>query len=208
MTGEGVKLVGSGRTDAGVHALAQVANFKCDTSIPPQAFLRGLNSLLAADIVIKDCAPADENFHARFSVKRKVYEYRILNQAIPPAIGRQYAWHIIQPLHPAAMRLAISNLIGTHDFKAFEGSGSPRSNTIRQIFKAEIKKTHAGFILIEIEADGFLKFMVRNIVGTLADIGLEKLPASDLQRILTSRDRSLASATAPPHGLFLKRVIY
>ena len=208
MTSEPVTLIGSGRTDAGVHATAQVAHFKSNTRIPPQAFQRGLNSLLEKDIVIKACEEVDASFHARYNVKSKIYRYRILNRPLPEAIGRQYAWFIPQKLDLDAMRTATAHILGSHDFKAFEGTGSPRSNSRRHIFKAELIQNDGDYLDFVIEANGFLKFMVRNIVGTLADVGRGKITAHDFKEILISKNRNLAGATAPPQGLCLMEVKY
>lgn len=208
MTGQKVVLTGAGRTDAGVHALGQVANFICDTRLEPEDFLKGLNSLLPGDIVIKDCAPVNEKFHSRYDAKSKIYNYRILNRTVPAAIGRHYAWHIRKPLILDAMEEAASCLPGTHDFKAFEGAGSPRKSTVRTVFKAEILKKNENIVIFEIEADGFLRFMVRNIAGTLVCAGLGKISPGDVKKILESKDRNNACATAPPHGLFLMEVKY
>lgn len=208
VTGQQVSLTGSGRTDAGVHACAQVANFKCETHLDGRAISGGLNSLTADDIVITDCLEVEDSFHARYDVKSKTYVYKILNRPNPAAIGRQYAWHIRQELDRESMRAAISHLIGRHDFKAFEGAGSPRSHTTRTVYKAGLVEGKANCLVFEIEADGFLRFMVRNIVGTLAYVGLGKISPDEFRRILESRDRALAGATAPAHGLFLETVVY
>jgi len=208
MTGKDITLIGSGRTDSGVHALGQCANFHCETRLDPQIFQKGLNSLLNKDIVIKDCQYADENFHARYDVKSKTYHYRILNRPIPAAVGRHYAWFIRNKLDTDAMRSAAIHLKGIHDFKAFEGAGSPRSHTVRSVFRTDISEQDAGYVVFEIEADGFLKFMVRNIVGTLAETGLGKISPADFRQILLKKDRKLAAATAPPQGLFLMNVTY
>lgn len=203
-----ITLIGSGRTDAGVHALGQVAHFTCDTKLSPQALKKGLNSLLPKDIIILSCEKTDDNFHARFNTKSKVYNYRILNQSLPSAIHRRYVWHIPKTLDLDSMRSAIGHIKGRHDFSAFEGAGSPRSHSIRNIMKAEIKKDKHGFLVIGLEANGFLKFMVRNIVGTLVDVGLGKITPEGFRKILLSKDRNLASPTAPPQGLFLVQVKY
>lgn len=208
MTGKNISLIGSGRTDSGVHALGQTANFHCDTRLSPQAFQKGLNSLLNKDIVIQDCQYADEHFHARYDVKSKTYQYRILNRPIPAAVGRQYAWFIRKKLDSDAMRSAALHLEGTWDFKAFEGAGSPRSHTVRSVFRTDISEQNDGYLIFEIEADGFLKFMVRNIVGTLAETGNGKLTPEDFRQILLSKDRKRAGATAPAQGLFLMNVTY
>jgi len=208
MTGKKIVLAASGRTDAGVHALGQVANFTCDTDLSPQSFQNGLNSLTQDDIVIISCDIVDKNFHSRFDAKSKTYHYRLLNRDLPAAINRQYAWFIRKKLDLDAMGLSVRYIIGTHDFKAFEGTGSPRSHTTRRVFKAKILEKGNGLIVIEITADGFLRFMVRNIVGTLVDVGLGKITSDDFKTILLSKDRSMAGATAPPNGLFLMQVEY
>lgn len=208
MTGDSVTVIGSGRTDAGVHALNQVANFRCDTSLTPEVFIKGLNSLLPEDIVITSCKVVPEKFHARYDAKSKVYHYRILNQLIPAAISRQYAWHIRKKLDLSAMQEALRCIIGSHDFKSFEGSGSPRADTVRCIINADLIITDGDYMVLMIEGDGFLKFMVRNIVGTLVDVGLGKITPDDFKRVLVSKDRNLAGITAPAHGLFLMDVKY
>ncbi len=208
MTEKKIVLTGSGRTDAGVHACGQTANFICDTELSCKVLQKGLNSLLSKDIVIKKCGQIDEKFHARYDAKSKTYNYRILNRQIPAAICRQYAWFIFKKLDLDAMRCAIRHIIGRHDFKAFEGAGSPRSHTTRSIIRAELAKKDRGYLVFEIEADGFLRFMVRNIVGTLVDVGLCKTTPDDFKQILLSKNRKQAGATAPPHGLFLMNVQY
>jgi len=208
MTGTIVTLTGSGRTDAGVHAYGQTANFHCDTKIKPEEFQNGLNSLLSKDIIVRQCKTVDEKFHARYDAKSKIYNYRILNTPLPSAICRQYCWHIRSPLKLDLMQKAVDHIVGTHDFKAFEGSGSPRSSTIRSVISAEITRENAESMVFKIEGDGFLRFMVRNIVGSLVDVGLKKISPDDFKKILISKNRNLAGITAPPHGLFLMRVRY
>lgn len=208
MTGRKVTLTGSGRTDAGVHAYGQVANFVCDTNLTCENFQKGLNSLLPEDIVITACREVPEQFNARYDVKSKIYQYRILNRDLPAAIDRQYAWHIPHQLDLNAMRLAYPHIIGTHDFKAFEGSGSPRAHTSRRVIHANLTDKNDGYLVFEIEGEGFLKFMVRNIVGTLVDVGRSKITPDGFTRILLSKDRNMAGKTAPAHGLFLMQVKY
>ena len=208
MTEKKVSLIGSGRTDAGVHALGQVANFLCDTHLTADIFLKGLNSLVADDVVILSCEETDAAFHARYDVKSKTYHYRILNQPIRSAIQKRYAWHISRPLNVDAMTVAIEHFKGKHDFKAFEGTGSPRSSTIRNIFSVSLHHEGFGFLRFEISADGFLKCMVRNIVGTLVEVGMEKLKPDDIQAILQSGNRANAGPTAPAKGLFLIHAEY
>ena len=208
ITGGKITLTGSGRTDAGVHALGQVANFYSNTKILPDALLKGINSLTPGDIVIKECRRADENFHARYNSKTKTYMYRILNRKIPAAVCRRYAWFIRKKLDLDVMQAAIRHIIGTHDFKSFKGGGASEDNTTRCVTKAELIKEDKDYLNIIITGNGFLRFMVRNIVGTLVDVGLCKITPDDLHRILQARDRNLASATAPPCGLFLICVKY
>lgn len=208
MTGDKITLTGSGRTDAGVHAIGQVANFLCETNHSPEVFQKGLNSLVPEGVVIKECCQADNKFHARFDAKSKTYHYRILNRSLPAVIGRQYLWYIRKNLDIDAMKVSIDHIRGLHDFKAFEGAGSPRSHTIRNVMKADLELKKNDNLVFEIKADGFLRFMVRNIVGTLVDVGLGKITPDEFKKILLSKDRANAGATAPPHGLFLISVDY
>jgi len=207
MAKEKINLIGSGRTDAGVHALAQAANFHTSSNIPSNAFVAGLNSLLPDDIVIKSCEPVDENFHSRFGAKSKTYQYRILNERLPSAINRNYAWFIRAPLEVSLMQAALTHIIGEHDFKSFEGAGSPRASTIRTVFKTEFK-TKDNYIIFDITANGFLRYMIRNLIGTFVDVGHKKTSPDQFKKILTSKNRALAGNTAPPHGLFLLHVTY
>ena len=208
MTGSRVTLTGSGRTDAGVHARGQVAHFHSGSRLAPAVFQRGLNSLTPDDIVIRSCEAVDPTFHARFDAKSKTYAYRILNRSLPDAIARQYAWHIREKLDADAMDRAASHLVGIHDFKAFEGSGSPRSHTTRRVIKAHLFREQNHHLVFEIEANGFLRFMVRNIVGTLVEVGKHKRTPREFRDLRISKNRTLAGATAPPHGLFLMQVTY
>jgi tRNA pseudouridine38-40 synthase len=208
MTGNRISVTGSGRTDAGVHALNQTANFKCVTSLSPEIFLKGLNSLLPKDIVITSCESVPDKFHARYDVKSKTYHYRLLNRLLPAAIYRQYAWHIRKKLDLKTMQNALSCITGRHDFKAFEGSGSPRADSIRCITAVDLIRTDDEYLVLKFVGDGFLKFMVRNIVGTLVDVGLGKITPDDFKQILASKNRNLAGITAPAHGLFLVDVKY
>jgi tRNA pseudouridine38-40 synthase len=208
ITAKRVTVIGSGRTDSGVHAKGQVANFECETRLKPEALMNGLNSLLAEDIKIQACEQVGASFHARYDAKSKIYHYKILNRPTPAVIGRQYQWFIRKALNREAMRVAISHIIGRHDFKAFEGSGSPRQSSIRRVHSADLVEHEGDLLIFHIEADGFLRYMVRNIVGTLVDVGLEKLTPQGFKHILDCKDRSQASATAPAQGLTLIKVNY
>ena len=208
MTAKHIVVNGSGRTDAGVHALGQVANFRCDTDLAPEILQKGLNSLLPEDIVIRECRQVEDNFHARYNVKSKIYHYKIYNHPVPAAMNRSYVWSIRKPLNIVAMQSAVSYIIGSHDFKAFEGAGSPRAHTTRHVMTAGLIESDNRLLTFRIEADGFLRFMVRNIVGTLVDVALGKTLPAEFKQILESRDRTMAGATAPPHGLCLMKVKY
>ena len=208
MTRKRVTLNGSGRTDAGVHALGQAANFRCDTDLAPGIFQKGLNSLLPEDIVIRECRQVDDAFHARYDVKSKIYHYKIYNHPVPAAINRLYVWSIRKQLDTEAMRFATSHIVGSHDFKAFEGAGSPRTHTTRHVMAADLVESDNRLLSFRIEADGFLRFMVRNIIGTLVDVGRGKTLPAEFEQILKSRDRTRAGATAPAQGLFLMEVKY
>jgi tRNA pseudouridine38-40 synthase len=174
----------------------------------PEPILRGLNSLLPPDIAVRECLLVPERFHARFDAQSKIYDYRILNRETRSAIDRNYAWFIHTPLTVDAMRQAAGHLIGRHDFKAFESTGSPRAHTVRTLLSADWTETSGGRLKFQVEADGFLRCMVRNIVGTLVAVGRGKLSPNDVSAILDSRDRKRAGATAPGRGLFLVEVRY
>ena len=209
MTRQSVALIGSGRTDAGVHAVGQVANFQVETALTPDVFLRGLNSLVPDDIVIRACERVDESFHARYDARSKIYEYRILNRPIRSALGRHYAWHISKPLDLEAMKTAMLFLLGEHDFSAFQGIGSDPSHAVRTVTDARLSdRAEDGHVVFAIEATGFLRHMVRNIVGTLVDVGLGRTSPEGFKDILLSRDRGRAGITAPAQGLFLIEVKY
>ena len=208
MTAKHIVVNGSGRTDAGVHARGQAANFRCDTDLSSGVFQKGLNSLLPEDIVIRECRQVEETFHARYDVKSKIYHYKIYNHPVPAAMNRLYAWSIRKPLNIVAMRSAVSYIIGSHDFKAFEGAGSPRAHATRHVMAADLVESDNRLLIFRIEANGFLRFMVRNIVGTLVDVGLGKTLPAEFKKILQSRDRTKAGATAPARGLCLMEVKY
>jgi len=208
ITGEEVRLIGSGRTDAGVHAFGQVAHFKTHSKISLHSMARALNSLLPPDIVIRRVREVDENFHARKSCKSKIYEYRILNRNLRSAFYNKYAWHIPQKLNLKEMKEATRYLIGEHDFSSFRSVGTPTQTATRKVIRAEWKKGRDGLLYFEIEANGFLKQMVRAMVGTLVEVGRGRLSSDEFQEILQSKDRRKAGPTAPAHGLLLKEVKY
>jgi tRNA pseudouridine38-40 synthase len=208
LTGEPIHLIGSGRTDAGVHALSQVAHFKAKSLMEVLTIQRALNSLLPQDIVVRNVEEVSEDFHARKQSKSKVYEYRILNRPVRSAFHRAYAWHIPQSLDLQEMKKATQELVGEHDFSSFRSVGSPTRTAVRKVTRAEWKRNRDGFIRFEVEATGFLKQMVRTIVGTLVEVGKGRITPEEFQRILQARDRKKAGPTAPAQGLFLKEVKY
>jgi tRNA pseudouridine38-40 synthase len=209
---EGARVVvhGAGRTDAGVHALAQVATVQLSVAVEPPRLARALNATLPRQVRVLAVEEADPAFHARFSATGKVYEYRIINAPLVSPFLHRYVWHIAQPLELEAMREGAAVLIGQHDFAAFRGAGSPVASTVRTV--RAIEWTAGGGydrpLVMRIEGDGFLRHMVRNIMGTLVEVGSGRCPASEIGGILGSRDRIRAGPTAPPEGLFLVRVIY
>ncbi len=208
LTGEPISLFGSGRTDSGVHALGQVAHFKTQSQMDIRSMQRALNSLLPHDIVIRKIEEVDEGFHARKQSKSKIYEYRILNRNLRSAFHRGYVWHIPQKLDFKEMGKATHWLIGEHDFSSFRSVGTPTRTAVRRVIRAEWKRRREGFICFEIEANGFLKQMVRSIVGTLVEVGKGRMNAVEFRKILDSKDRKKAGPTAPAKGLFLKEVKY
>ncbi|MCX5829460.1 MAG: tRNA pseudouridine(38-40) synthase TruA [Deltaproteobacteria bacterium] len=211
ITGEKVTVSGSGRTDAGVHALGQVAHFKTACGIPADNLWKGINSLLPADIVLKSLEEADEDYHARIDAKGKVYLYQIFNSPTRTVLYRHYAWIIHCPLDIDLMRKAAVSLIGRHDFTSFSSVHTDVISFEREIKRIDILNylsVEHPLIKIFVEADGFLRYMVRTIVGTLVEVGRGKRPPEDVAAVLKGRDRKLAGMTAPPQGLFLKEVLY
>ncbi|MEQ1680795.1 MAG: tRNA pseudouridine(38-40) synthase TruA [Nitrospira sp.] len=200
-------VIGAGRTDAGVHAMGQVASFHINRDMTPREWTRALNAHLPKSIVVRSVALMPDTFHARHSAKGKLYEYRILNRPERPAVERDYCWHIHQPLDAAAMNQAGLALIGSHDFSSFQTQPTDNDNPICHLQQFTVFRD-GDRLRIEAYADRFLKQMIRSIVGTLAEVGLHKRPPDRLTHILDARDRSAAGKTAPPQGLFMVRVDY
>lgn len=203
-----ITLAGSGRTDAGVHAWGQVASFCADTDMPLPVLKKGVNSLMKHPIVLKECIPVPDDFHAQYSAVSKEYNYCLLNRETPCALGRNYVWHIPVPLDLDVMIQCCQLLNGTHDFKSFENTGSERRSSVRTVFMSKMERQDPDRLVFRICASGFLKNMVRNLTGTLVDAGKKKITPRTFAQILAGRDRSLAGATAPARGLFLKQVHY
>lgn len=208
ITQERVKVIGSGRTDAGVHAIGQVAHVHLKSRLPKENILRGVNSLLPADIAVKKIEEMDEKFHARYDATSKVYLYRISNQPTRSPLIHRYAWTVFPALNVEAMRDGVIYFKGTHDFTSFSAADGRDGDKKRTVMNVEIFRIPGGVIEIEIEADGFLRHMVRTIVGTLVEVGKGKIEPPAVRDIMLARDRSLAGPTAPPQGLFLKEVKY
>lgn len=208
--GEPVTVHGAGRTDAGVHALAQVASVRLTATIEPATLARALNAVLPAAVRVLDVEEVPDDFHARFSATGKTYEYRIVNAPFVSPFLYRYVWHIGPRLDVAAMGAAAEPLRGRHDFSAFQGAGSDVHTSERTVHRIEWDGDSAPDrpLVFRIAGDGFLRHMVRNVVGTLVEVGLGRWPAAAVTEILASRDRSRAGTTAPPHGLFLVRVLY
>lgn len=207
ITGDKTIVYGCGRTDSGVHALNYVANFRSETHLHADIFVKALNSILPKDIVVKESVYAPDDFHARKSAKSKIYQYHITNTSTPPAVCRRYVWHIRNSLDFDAMKTAAAEFAGRKDFSALEGVGSPKHTSVRTVMQSEIHEA-GGRMTFTVEADGFLRYMVRNMVGTLVYVGMGKFSPQDIKPILESGDRSLAGPTAPPQGLFLTVVKY
>jgi tRNA pseudouridine38-40 synthase len=202
-----VSVAGAGRTDAGVHALGQVASFRIDRDMTPYEWTRALNAHLPETITVRAVAIMPEDFHARHSAKGKLYEYRILNRSERPALDRQFCWHVYKALDDAAMNQAALSLIGSHDFSSFETQPTENENPVCNLERLVIFRS-GDRLRIEAYADRFLKQMVRSIVGTLVEVGSSRRPPSSLNEILAARDRTRAGRTAPPQGLFLVQVDY
>lgn len=212
ITGESIRAVASGRTDAGVHAIGQVVSLSTDSQIPAGELQRALNGNTPLDIVVLDVAEAPDGFHAIRDAVSKRYRYVIQDGPLRDVFARNYAWHVVpRPLDLAAMRTAARQLVGTHDFASFEASGSERATSVRTVSDLDLERCEAnGFdrIVLEIQADGFLYNMVRNIVGTLVEVGRGAQPPEWVGQVLAAKDRKLAGPTAPPQGLFLLHVEY
>ncbi|MCM8790891.1 MAG: tRNA pseudouridine(38-40) synthase TruA [Candidatus Omnitrophica bacterium] len=207
ITGEKSHLTGSGRTDAGVHAMAQVANFRTRSSIPLKNIHMALNSLLPEDIVIYRVEEAKAGFDAQRDAKSKIYRYTIMNADFMDPFLRLYAAKIFYTMDIGRMRQAAKWLIGRHDFRAFQATDGAEKNSVRTVRKIDIKK-EGDLIYINIEADGFLYNMARNIVGTLVEVGRGKFSVESVKDILRARDRRRCGPTMPAKGLCLIKVKY
>ena len=205
-----VAVTGAGRTDAGVHAIGQVASFALRRAIEGPALVRALNARLPAAVRIVDAREVGDSFHARFNAIRKTYRYRIWSGDVLSPFERDYAWHFSGPLDVRAMAAAAERLEGRHDFAAFQAAGSSAKTTVRELFSSRIKADAGAtpLIVYEVTGDGFLRHMVRAIVGSLVEIGRGRRPVEWITEILYACDRTRAGPTAPPQGLMLVAVEY
>jgi tRNA pseudouridine38-40 synthase len=215
LDGRDVTVTGAGRTDAGVHALGQVAAFTMVRELEPHAVARALNGSLPRAIRVIDAEQAPPGFHPQFSAHRKTYRYRLWNDEVMSPFEREYAWHVSGPLDVEAMGAAARLLEGRHDFAAFQATGSSVATTERQIFESVFRTPHLepgtsnpALLCYEITGTGFLRHMVRIIVGSLVEIGRGRKPVEWIGGVIAARDRTLAGPTAPPQGLFLVAVEY
>jgi len=198
---------GSGRTDSGVHALGQVASVKTSSDIALSQLLRGANSLLPPDIAIRHIEEVGDDFHARYSAKSRAYEYHIWNSPLPSVFHRNYSWWIREDLDVPLMQSTALQLLGQHDFSSFQGADREKISPVRTVLHAEFWREGEELVFC-IQANGFLRHMVRNIIGTLAVTGRRKLSEAGFVEILRACDRRYAGITAPARGLFLKAVYY
>ena len=207
IVGHTVNLTASGRTDAGVHALGQVANFKTDSQIPIEKFAVAINSRLKKSIVVKSAEEVEERFHSRLNCKRKTYRYIINNSSQGTAIYRNLEYHISNKLDVEKMKEAAKFFEGEHDFKAFKASGTSSKSSVRTIYNADVTKVDDK-IYIELTGSGFLYNMVRIIAGTLVEVGIGKMNPENIKQIIESKKRENAGKTLPAHGLYLVEVEY
>jgi len=207
ITGEDVELNASGRTDAGVHSLGQVANFKTNSNMPVEKFPIALNTKLKRSVRILSAEEVEDNFHSRYNCKKKTYRYVINNSENGTAIYRDLEYNFSQKLNVEKMKEAAKYFIGEHDFKGFKASGTSSKSSVRTIYKAEVFKENEK-IIIELTGNGFLYNMVRIISGTLIEVGIGKINPKEITEIIQSGERERAGKTLPPQGLYLVKVEY
>jgi tRNA pseudouridine38-40 synthase len=203
-----VRVVGAGRTDAGVHAEGQVVAATLDTRLDAATLARALNAKLPPDVAVIAAAPAPDGFDPRREARGKLYRYTVWNGAEPSPLRRRRSHHVREPLDLPAMRAAAAALAGRHDFASFQGAGSSATSSVRTLTRVVVEGEARGEIRFELEGDGFLRHMVRNAVGTLLEVGLRRRDPGSLPALLAARDRTRAGPTAPACGLTLVRVDY
>ena len=202
------RVTGAGRTDAGVHAAAQVAGVCAETALDPATFARALNANLPGDVAVVAAAAAPPGFHPRFDALAKRYRYQVWNGRARSPLRARFAHHVPQPLDLDAMRRGAGPLVGKHDFASFQGAGSDVAHTVRTLTAVDVGGHPGGDVVFDLVGDGFLRHMVRNVVGTLLEIGRGQRPADAMAAVLAARERSAAGPTAPARGLVLVAVDY
>ncbi len=205
--GEPVVVRGASRTDAGVHALDQLAAVSLTHPIRPGGLCKGVNRRLAPAIAIRDAREVPLDFNPRFANRGKVYRYRFYHGRMPRPLLDRYAWRVVQPFDRARIEQAALGFIGEHDFTSFAASDGGHRHAIREIRRMQVDESPGGVLELRVEGTGFLKHMVRNIAGTLIDIGRDRFPVDAVPEMLAARSRSVAGRTAPPHGLCLERML-
>ena len=205
---EPVRITGAGRTDAGVHAFGQVASFAVERPLPLSAYVKGMNALLPEDIAVRSAEVRATPFDARRDARGKRYRYRIENLPTRAPLTRLQAWQLFRPLDVAAMHAAAQALLGRHDFSAFRASDCEAAHAVRELRRLAVEPGPDGRIDVVAEATAFLKHMVRNLVGTLVEVGLGDRSPGSMAELLAARDRTRAGRTAPAHGLLLEEVFY
>lgn len=207
LAGEPVEIAASGRTDAGVHAYGQTANFHMNTDLSAQELMEQINQYLPEDVAVIECSEADARFHARLNAKKKTYRYRVLNSSVPHVFDRKFVYQVPEALDVEAMRKAASCFVGTHDFKSFTSAKKSKKSTVRTIESIDIVCVGEEIRFL-FTGDGFLFHMVRILTGTLLEVGLGKRSAEDMPRLLMACDRQEAGFLAPAQGLALMEVSY
>ena len=201
------RVTGSGRTDAGVHALGQVANFRVDSAPDFFRLVRGLNALTPPDITIKEASAVADEFDARRDGRSRTYEYLILNRATPSPFYLNRAWHVHEKISPELISAARTCLVGEHDFSSFRAAACEAAHPVRKVYRNSLER-RGELLVYTIEATAFLRHMVRNIVGTLVEVGRGLRTPAEFRDLLAARDRTQAGRTAPPGGLYLLEVKY
>ncbi len=207
IVGEEVRLCSSGRTDAGVHARGMVAHFSTERRLPMEAYCAGVNRHLPADVAVLEASEAPDDFHARFSARGKWYRYTVQQGMVRTPLSARFSWHVRKPLDLPAMRRAAALFVGLHDFAAFRGAGCSARTTEREVFSFEIA-LQGDLLVFDVRGKGFLRHMVRIMVGTVVEVGMGVRPVEDVAGLLQRGCRTLAGRTAPPQGLCLMRVWY
>jgi len=208
ITQQPVSLLGAGRTDSGVHAWGQVASFKTASEMPTATIEAALKALLPKDIFVRQIGEVGPTFHARFSSRAKIYDYLICNHPRNTPFFGHYVWFLREPVNLDLIKAGLSLMTGEQDFSSFQSQGSDVSHSMRTIYQAILLPGPWGCFKLRFKANGFLRHMVRNMVGTLIRVGLKRISIKELEEIINSKDRSRAGEMAPAQGLFLRKVLY